>query len=52
MITIVNYGLGNIKALTNIFEQLNIDVNIANNNNELLSAKKLILHELVLLIGQ
>lgn len=43
MITIVNYGLGNIKALTNIFEQLNIDVNIANNNNELLSAKKLIL---------
>ena len=43
MITIVNYGSGNIKAITNIYELLNIPFSVASTSLELESAKKIIL---------
>ena len=43
MITIVDYGLGNIRAFTNIYERLNISVKIAKNKYELKGAEKIIL---------
>lgn len=43
MITIVNYGSGNISALINLYKRLNIDTQIANSANELNNATKLII---------
>tara|TARA_R110000868_G_scaffold8205_3_gene42620 strand:- start:208679 stop:209290 length:612 start_codon:yes stop_codon:yes gene_type:complete len=43
MITIVDYGLGNIKAFANIYKNLNIPYTIANTANELATANKIIL---------
>lgn len=43
MITLVNYGLGNIQAFANIFNRLNILVNIATTADELARAEKIIL---------
>lgn len=43
MITLINYGLGNIKAFYNIYTHLNIPVKIASSPGDLFSAKKLIL---------
>ncbi len=43
MIRIVNYGLGNIDAFLNIYKRLGIDVQTANNFDELIDADKLIL---------
>lgn len=43
MITLVDYGLGNILAFRNIYTRLNIPVRIAKNSAELAGAKKLIL---------
>ena len=43
MITIVDYGLGNIKAFTNIYEKLKIKVNIAKKKSEIVGAEKIIL---------
>lgn len=43
MIVIVDYGVGNIKAFTNIYKRLNIPFSVARNANDLLGAKKLIL---------
>jgi imidazole glycerol-phosphate synthase subunit HisH len=43
MITIVNYGLGNIQAFVNIYKRLNIPVTIASSNEELIEADKIIL---------
>lgn len=43
MITIVNYGLGNIRAFVNVYERLNISVKVANNSNQLKEATKIIL---------
>jgi glutamine amidotransferase len=43
MITIINYGLGNINAFANVYKRLNISVTIANNRIELRNAKKIIL---------
>ena len=43
MITIIDYGLGNIKAFANIYERLNIKVKIAKTKNDILGAEKLIL---------
>ena len=43
MITIVNYGLGNIQAIANIYKRLNIPVCIAPSAEELAEAKKIIL---------
>lgn len=43
MITIVNYGLGNIKAFANIYNKLNIPCNIATNAIDLGKADRIIL---------
>ncbi|MEL4427052.1 imidazole glycerol phosphate synthase subunit HisH [Shewanella indica] len=43
MITIVDYGLGNIRAFTNVYKRLNIDTTLASNVDELKRAKKIIL---------
>ena len=43
VITIVNYGLGNIKAFYNIYKSLNIKVKIASNVDQLSNADKIIL---------
>jgi glutamine amidotransferase len=43
VITIVDYGLGNIRALLNIYRRLNIEVKTATNAEELRGASKVIL---------
>ena len=43
MITIIDYGVGNINAFYNIFKTLGVEVSIARNYNDILDAKKLIL---------
>ena len=43
MITIVNYGLGNISAFANVYKRLNISFNVASCKEELKSSKKIIL---------
>jgi glutamine amidotransferase len=43
MISLVNYGLGNIQAFQNIYSRLNFDVQIASTPDELLRADKIIL---------
>lgn len=43
MITIVNYGLGNIQAIANIYKRLNIPTRIAASAEELAEAQKIIL---------
>lgn len=43
MITIINYGLGNIRAFVNVFTRLNIPVKIASSPQEILGASKIVL---------
>lgn len=43
MITIVDYGLGNIRAFANVYKRLNIDVQYASTTSELKKASKIIL---------
>lgn len=43
MITIINYGLGNISAFANVYKRLNIPFTIATRKEELKNAKKIIL---------
>jgi len=43
MITIIDYGLGNIRAFVNVYERLNIPVSVAKNADDLKSATKIIL---------
>lgn len=43
MITIIDYGSGNISAIVNIYERLNIQYKIAKMPEELIGAKKLFL---------
>lgn len=43
MISIVNYGLGNIQAFVNIYRRLNIPVVVASRESELQGANKVIL---------
>ena len=43
MIKIVNYGLGNIKAILNLYNSLDIKISVANNYKDLDSADKIIL---------
>ena len=43
MIAIVDYGLGNIKAFSNVYKKLNIDCYYASTSEELLKATKIIL---------
>lgn len=43
MITIINYGLGNVQAFANVYKRLNIPAAIARNAQDLVGASKLIL---------
>ena len=43
MITIIDYGSGNISAIGNIYERLNIDYKIAKSPSEIIGAEKLFL---------
>lgn len=43
MITIVDYGLGNIRAFINVYDRLNIPVKTASDCDELMKATKVIL---------
>lgn len=43
MITIIDYGLGNVQAFNDVYSRLNIPVSIANSSKDLLQASKLIL---------
>jgi glutamine amidotransferase len=43
MITIINYGLGNIKAVANIYTRLNISYKIANIPNDVKDSEKILL---------
>lgn len=43
MITLVDYGLGNIQAFANIYKRLNISCQIAKNADELAGAERIIL---------
>jgi imidazole glycerol-phosphate synthase subunit HisH len=43
MITIIDYGLGNIRAFVNVYERLNIKTKIARNVKDLYNASKIIL---------
>ena len=43
MITIINYGVGNISAFQNVYKRLNISTKIASSSEDLVNAEKLIL---------
>jgi imidazole glycerol-phosphate synthase subunit HisH len=43
MITIIDYGLGNIRAFVNVYERLNIKISVARVPNDLKEATKIIL---------
>jgi glutamine amidotransferase len=43
MITIVNYGLGNVQAIANIYKRLNVPVTFATSEADLKGARKVIL---------
>ena len=43
MISIVDYGLGNLKAFANIYKRLNIDAEFVKTSEQLNSAQKIIL---------
>ena len=43
MITIIDYGLGNVLAFVNIYRRLNIPVTVAKSSDDLANASKLIL---------
>jgi len=42
MISILNYGIGNINAFANIFSKLNVHYNIVNNKSDLSKAHKIL----------
>ena len=43
MITIIDYGLGNIRAFVNVYDRLNIKIRIATKQSDLSDATKIIL---------
>lgn len=43
MITIINYGLGNIKAIQNVFNKISVPSRVVSNINELDGAEKIVL---------
>ncbi len=43
MITIIDYGVGNIRSIQKIFQRIDIPVQITSNHKEILSATKLLL---------
>ncbi|WP_444542303.1 glutamine amidotransferase-related protein, partial [Cylindrospermopsis raciborskii] len=42
-ISLVNYGLGNIKAFINVYQKLSIPVKVVSNPDELWGAEKILL---------
>lgn len=42
MITLLNYGGGNLQSVANLMEALNVDYEITNETNKILNAKKII----------
>ncbi len=42
MISILNYGVGNIKAFASVFTRLNVSFNIVNNKSDLIKSKKIL----------
>ena len=42
MISILNYGVGNIKAFASVFTRLNVSFNIVNNKSDLVKSKKIL----------
>lgn len=43
MLTIIDYGLGNIAAIQNVYKQINIPTKLAQNSNDIVNASRLIL---------
>jgi glutamine amidotransferase len=43
MIAIISYGSGNIKSFVNLYEKLNIKIQIAENSNDLIDVSKIII---------
>lgn len=43
MITIIDYGCGNVNAFINVFKRLNIEANVAKSKKDVLTATKIIL---------
>ena len=43
MIAVVDYGLGNVQAIINIYQQLNIDVSAATTPEHLRRARRIVL---------
>ena len=43
MISVIDYGVGNVSAFVNVFKRLNISVNVARSVSDLAHSKKLIL---------
>ena len=43
MITIIDYGLGNVQAFVNVYSRLNIPVNVAKSIDDLVESTKIIL---------
>jgi glutamine amidotransferase len=43
MITIIDYGLGNIRAFVNVYEKLNIPISVAKTADDLKAATKIVL---------
>jgi len=43
VITIIDYGLGNIRAFVNVYERLNIPVSVVETVDDLRAASKIIL---------
>ena len=53
MISIIDYGLGNVQAFINAYTRLDIPVNIAKNTDDLVSTKKIIGYQgSLVLIGE
>jgi glutamine amidotransferase len=42
-ITIIDYGMGNLRSIQKAFERLRVQTNISSNNDEILKANKLVL---------
>jgi len=43
MITIIDYGMGNLRSVQKIFQRMNVQAKITNDHNEILKANKLLL---------
>ena len=43
MISVIDYGIGNVQAFVNVYKRLNIKVNVANTSSDFLNTTKIIL---------